>query len=106
MCSYLGQPLVFDAARISPAHRLRAYWTNFGPTAPPPLAPGRDLAAVLQPTHRPNLCPYSDRLPMEPFNVRGAPMRKYPTIMRRHGHLQHEERRGPGLVTQERAGKL
>ena len=76
----LGEPLVFDAARVSPAHRLRAFWHNLGPVQAPTPAAGVDLAGVLDPGRFPRAARYTDKEPMWRANKRGEVMRKFPTV--------------------------
>ena len=78
VCGALGEPLVFDAARVSAAHRLRAYWTSFGDVRPPKPCTGRDVRDCLE-SGRPRVAPYTDKTPMFQANVRGEEMRKFPT---------------------------
>lgn len=81
VCDKLGEPLVFDAARVSPAHRLRAYWHSLGDFGAPEARRDRDLRDYLDEGARPRRAKYNDQAPYLVCNARGEEMRKFPTLM-------------------------
>ena len=93
----LGEPVIFDAACVSYAHRLRAYWSSFFMHSMRP-EPRDDLrlSHVLHADHYPRKALYTDRAPHALFNVRNQPMAKYVTAVRRWE--THNIKDGSGLV--------
>ena len=95
----LGQPVIFDAALVSYAHRLRAFWSSFLMQHMIPRGVLRGdlrLADVLHADHIPREALYSDAPPFACFNVRGQRMEKYVTAVRFWD--THSIRDGSGLV--------
>jgi len=93
----LGTPVIFDAALVSFAHRLRAFWSSFFMRSmiPEPRDDMR-LQDVLDEDHVPRVALYSDKAPHAKFNVVGRRMTKYVTAVRRWE--THNIRDGSGLV--------
>jgi hypothetical protein len=87
--SVLGRPVTLDAARVgSYAHRLRSYWTNLAPTPSMQTVldkverePDRTIADILHPWVRPVVSPSSDHPPFYPVNVKGEPVKVWPTFV-------------------------
>ena len=87
--SVLGRPVTLDAARVgSYAHRLRSYWTNLAPTSWMQVVldqverePDRTISDILHPWIRPIVSPSSDKLPFYPVNVKGQPVKVWPTFV-------------------------
>lgn len=102
---HLGEPLVFDAALISPAHRVRAYWHNMGLQFPPEVDPDATLSSVLDLEHHvPQICQSPDHPSQFQANVVGQPMVKFPTVVA--STHTHSVRKGKALVVNYRNGSL
>ena len=94
---------MWDAALVSYAHRLRAYWSSFFTVDDvPELDMGITLADVLHPNHMPRRAMYTDSHPWARCNTRGFPMTRYVTVVRAYD--THSIRDGPGLVLDRRTG--
>jgi hypothetical protein len=95
--SSLGPPVVFDAALVSLAHRLRAYWSSFfRKEHVPDLNMSITLSDALHPDHGPIRSLYTDRPPFARCNTAGYPMTRYVTVVRYYE--THSIRSGAGLV--------
>jgi site-specific DNA-cytosine methylase len=99
-----GAPLVFDAARVGPQHRVRAYWTNL-PRRLPRRREDRDLATVLGPEFEPQQrCKVASGPGQERYNVRRRRQRKMPTLVKKAGTWSVDN--GATLVVRRRDGQL
>ena len=105
VCDLLGvQSLDFDAALVSPSHRLRSYWTDIT-NARVPGERRADLADILEPNHRPNVCTSSDFSPFACFNIAGEIRRKAPTLVAA-GEYTYSYRSGAAWVVDIITGLL
>jgi len=103
--SSLGEPVIWDAALISPAHCLLAVWSSFFTVRDVPnLRTGISLADALRPDHSPRLALSTDRPPHAPCNVTGHPMQRYVTAARQH-ERHPSTRAGPGQVQDRGTGE-
>ena len=93
-----GEPVIWDAALMSPAHCLLAVWSSFFTVRDVPNhITGISLADTLHPDHSPRLALSTDRPPLAPCNVAGLPMQRYVTAARQH-ERHPSIRDGPGQV--------
>jgi len=101
----LGEPVIWDAALISPAHCLLAVWSSFFTVRDVPnLRTGISLADALRPDHSPRLALSTDRPPHAPCNVTGHPMQRY--VMATRQHERHPSTRdGTGQVQDRGTGE-
>ena len=84
VCKLLGDPLTFDASLVSPAHRVRSYWTNLPGLEAPAERKGCDWQDALDSDHT------------VPLDKKGVPTRKAPTVVKSANTWS--ERRGAALV--------
>jgi len=103
--SSLGEPVIWDAALISPAHCLLAVWSSFFTVRDvPSRRTGISLADTLRPDHSPQLALSTDRPPHVPCNLTGHPMQRYVTATWQHE--QHPSiRDGTGQVQDRGTGE-
>ena len=88
--------LDFDAALISPSHRLRSYWTDV-PGAAAPEERRADLEDVLELEHIPGVAVYDDFAPMAVYNKCGELRLKAVTAVA-SGENTYSYRNGSALV--------
>ena len=77
--SYLGEPILIDAADMgAAAHRVRNFWTNMLPASilqsalPKCLSPIPSLADILHPYHFAKRARWTDQRPFSPQNKKGC----------------------------------
>jgi hypothetical protein len=96
--------LDFDAALVSPSHRLRSYWTDI-PGAVAPSERLSDLEDVLELEHTPNVAVFNDFPPFAIYNTSGEIRRKAATLVAA-GENTYSYRDGSALVLNTFTGLL
>jgi hypothetical protein len=97
VCGHLGEPLTFDAALVSAAHRVRSYWTNFPGASAPDTKTGPDWQAVLDDDHlAPGEAAKSDRWKTRTSAPQGTSVAAAPTVVKSADTWS--ERRGEAKV--------
>lgn len=90
------QAVVTDAAHVSGAHRVRAYWASWSLTRDITQESGPSMQSLLDADHLAPICDNNDRFPQAPFNQRGKRRLKYVTIMKSKD--TYSTRNGKALV--------
>ena len=85
VCGAFGTPLKFDAALVSPSHRLRLYWISWlkDKKDRPQAKDDADWESALDSDHVPPFARSSDKSPFAAFNRTGFKARKAPTVLSR-----------------------